>query len=151
MLYSYRVTKYFQSDMNNNLISDKNEWTSFSDVGVSVTMENYVKIEKSYLEVISSLCSYLKVDKLQVFDLECFDDLSLIADGQLLTIEEATVLASRVLREEIWCKLISSSIEFHFGYDFYMYVVSNVDLSQFLSKINCNEILNIHEYMSPYL
>ncbi|WP_411705595.1 hypothetical protein [Edaphovirga cremea] len=151
MLYSYRVTKYFQSDINNNLISVKNEWTSFSDVGVSVTMENYVKIEKSYLEVISSLCSYLKVDKLQVFDLECFDDLSLIADGQLLTIEEATVLASRVLREEIWCKLISSSIEFHFGYDFYMYVVSNVDLSQFLSKINCNEILNIHEYMSPYL
>lgn len=72
-------------------------------------------------------------------------------DGQLLTVDNAHELARSILREELWCKLTSKDIEFHFGYDFYMYLVSTMELSEFFNKSDFTNILNIQEFKSPYL
>jgi hypothetical protein len=151
MSHSYRITKYFNSDANGNLISDDHEWTGFSDVGAKVSQDEYLEVEKTYLDILILSCNHLHVKQLQISDLEDYDNNSSVVDGQLLTIEDASVLASKILREEIWCKLISPDIEFHFGYDFYMYLVAKVNLSMFFISSGLNKTLHIQEFKSPYL
>jgi len=151
MLYSYRITKYFESNTNGNLISNKDEWTSFCEVGKKVSLEEYLKVENAYLDVMASACEYLRISKLKVIDLECINGDSSIVNGQFLTIENACELARSILREEVWCKLVSTDIEFHFGYEFYMYFVSNIEFSNFFEKTKFTNILNIQKFKSPYL
>lgn len=150
MRYSYRITKYFTSSNEGIIISNDSEWTSFSDVGFKVSMDDYLHIEKTYLSFITSTCSYLQVDKLQVTELENYhDDKSFVSDRDL-TIEDAISIARKVLREEIWCKLVSEDIEFHFGYDYYLYITSNYDLSSAYEKKGFGKVLNIEKIKSPY-
>jgi len=151
MNYSYRITKYFESNTSGNLISNENEWTSFSDVGENVSLEEYLKVENAYLVVITFVCEHFHISELKVIDLEIINYDRSIVNGQLLTIESASELSRNILREEVWCKLASTDIEFHFGYDFYMYLVSNMDIYNLLEKTEFAKILNIQKYKSPYL
>lgn len=98
MLYSYRITKYFESNTNGNLISNEDEWTSFSDVGENVSLEEYLKVENAYLDVITSACEHLHVSKLKVIDLECINGDHSSFNGQFLTIENACALARSILK-----------------------------------------------------
>lgn len=132
MKHSYRITKYFTSNETGNLIFNTDEWTSFSVVGLRVTRDDYLLIEDSYLSVIKATCIHLHVNRFKIVEFESCDDDSSIFNNQSLEVEDAIPIARKVLREKLWCKLVSAEVEFHFGYDFYLYVVSNYNLSFFI-------------------
>ncbi|MDK9354893.1 hypothetical protein QQF54_01870 [Lelliottia sp. V106_10] len=151
MQYSYRITKYFSSGEDGRLISGSDEWTSFSQIHGDKLESEYQLIENNYLSIIRTTCNHLHTDNLIVMELENYNDDKSLENEQQLTIDEAMLVAKKVLREELWCKLISQYVEFHFGYDFYMYVTSNHNLLNFFVKNGFNKILNIEEFQSPYL
>lgn len=47
-MYSYRIVKYDYTNLNKL----QSEWTSFSDIGESVSLEEYLTTEKQYIDVI---------------------------------------------------------------------------------------------------
>ena len=58
-------------------------------------------------------------------------------------------VARDCLREKYWCKLSAPKLEFHFGYDYYLYVCSPLDLQQ--TSVLVNELgLFIESKESPY-
>lgn len=151
MQYSYRITKYFSSGGNGKLISDSDEWTSFSQIRGDILEMEYQFIENDYLSIIKATCNHLHIDNLMTMDLEDYNHDKSVENKQQLTIDEAILVAKKVLREQLWCKLISQDVEFHFGYDFYMYVTSTHKLLSFYIKNGFNKKLNIEEFPSPYL
>lgn len=150
MKYSYRITKYWQYNQTGFLISPPEEWTAFSDIEQKAlaTMEDYLKVENEYLNMIKGICQYLRLEQMYVGSLENYDKIEALAEHQPLNIEAAVSLARRILREEVWCKLKHPICEFHFGYDYYLYCVCEEDLTPFFTQQR--SFLNVEEYGSPY-
>lgn len=146
---SLRITKYHGYDVEGNLTSPENEWTSYFDVGNKVSLEDYILVEDEYINFVISLCYLFSVEKLTVSELEIFDEAGLLKYPESVAINELPLLIRDVLREKIWCKLLSDDLEVHFGYDFYMYVVC--PLSSDFIKSNIKTNLNIEAFQSPYL
>ncbi|VFS59484.1 Uncharacterised protein [Leminorella grimontii] len=65
MKYSYRITKYAQTDELDNLCSSSSEWTSFYDIGCKVTEDEYKKVEGRYIDYILDACNFLGVKSLK--------------------------------------------------------------------------------------
>jgi len=148
MKYSYRVSKY--NPLNRNHENKYNEWTSFHDIGRSVTLEEYTLFENAYINAIYAICDYLKINSLCVDGLEVHSDRSIIYhEGQKIGLKKIRCLLMKVLREELWCKLTSDKGEVHFGYDYYIYFVSNKSLKSCFNKIS--DKLYVEEFKSPYL
>lgn len=146
---SLRITKYHGYDVEGNLTSPENEWTSYFDVGNKVSLEDYILVEDEYINFVISLCYLFSVEKLTVSELEIFDEAGLLKYPESLAINELPLLIRDVLREKIWCKLLSDDLEVHFGYDFYMYVVCPLSCDFIKSKIKTS--LNVEALQSPYL
>ncbi|SET26168.1 hypothetical protein [Thorsellia anophelis] len=151
MIYSYRITKYYLASENGHLSSDDSDWTSFHDVGIKTSLQDYMQIENAYVEIISNLCRYLEISFLIIDQLEVYDKNEIFdyANQDKLDIHKIDHIIRMVLREKLWCKLKSKQCEFHFGYDYYMYCVSNTDLTHFIETTST--ILNIQKFISPYL
>lgn len=148
MIHSYRITKYTQRDRRGYLTSPPSEWTSVSDVGTKVTEADYLLVEQAYLDAIGQLCTGLGVTALRVNGLEPADAAE-VHEGQVLDLDAVEHIARQVLRERLWCKLVAPDVEFHFGYDYYLYVVSKVDPVVPLARIAAS--LTVDRYLSPYL
>ncbi|WP_047685474.1 MULTISPECIES: hypothetical protein [Xenorhabdus] len=149
MKYSYRMTKYTNINENGDICSDYDEWTSFFDIGQKVKKYEYEQIENQYIDYVINLCDCLGIKFLRIKDLEVnFDKISYI-DGESININQLRSVIKSILREDIWCKLISDKCEFHFGYDFYMYFVSKIDHKECMDEINT--LLTVQKYRSPYL
>lgn len=146
---SLRITKYHGYDVEGNLTSPENEWTSYFDVGNKVSLEDYILVEDEYINFVISLCYLFSVEKLTVSELEIFDEAGLLKYPESVAINELPLLIRDVLREKIWCKLLSDDLEVHFGYDFYMYVVCPLSCDFIKSKIKTS--LNVEALQSPYL
>lgn len=146
---SLRITKYHGYDVEGNLTSPENEWTSYFDVGNKVSLEDYILVEDEYINFVISLCYLFSVEKLTVSELEVFDEAGLLKYPESVAINELPLLIRDVLREKIWCKLLSDDLEVHFGYDFYMYVVCPLSCDFIKSKIKTS--LNVEAFQSPYL
>lgn len=151
MLHSYRVTKYIHKTPSGYLFSADDEWTSFSDVGTLVTMKEYLKVENSYLEIFSSACSHFNINNLIITDLTSPRLSKNLVEEQSLDVKESVNLVRNILREELWCKLSSAEIKFHFGYDYYMYLISKTDIFDLLLSIKTQKKLHIEKHPSPYL
>lgn len=149
MKTSFRVIKYLKRDIDGNVFTEPDDWTSFYDVGKKVTLEDYLNVESEYLGVIDGLCKALDVHELVIDGLEKNIDNYFFSDNQIVSNGDILLVAQSALREEIWCKLISEKLEVHFGYDFYMYVVCGLNLSEINEKIKTS--LKIEEFYSPYL
>jgi hypothetical protein len=146
---SLRITKYHGYDVEGNLTSPENEWTSYFDVGNKVSLEDYILVEDEYINFVISLCYLFSVEKLTVSELEIFDEAGLLKYPESVAINELPLLIRDVLREKIWCKLLSDDLEVHFGYDFYMYVFCPLSCDFIKSKIKTS--LNVEAFQSPYL
>lgn len=156
-MFKYRITKYNPKCRSNNGAYIKNEWTSVSDIGKSYyegefTATDYINIEDKYISIILSFfeitntCKvYIQqlektLDLIEIAEEECKYSLSKrfnkelyekICNGIYLTIEEACEIARMILREYMWCKIyIDSQNYIEFGYDYYMYFISNVSYFQ---------------------
>ena len=148
MKHSWRITKYWQRTPEGYLGSPTEEWTDFSDVGKRVSIEDYLVVEDAYLDAIRRFCIGIGVESLRIQSLEWRDSRG-YHEGQSLDLYGIERVVRDVLRNVIWCKLVSDSAEVHFGYDYYMYVVSSVDAEAALAE--ADPLLNIEPFLSPYL
>lgn len=146
MKYSYKITKYNPS-YSKEIIRE--EWTSYHDIGKSVSMEEYLLIENEYIESVIGICKCIKTKFLKIKDLEIYNDSLDLVENKKIEIPELKDILRLVLREELWCKLVSKECQFHFGYDYYMYFVSSEDYTSCLKNIS--EMLYIEKFRSPYL
>ncbi|MDE9541209.1 hypothetical protein [Xenorhabdus bovienii] len=149
MKYSYRITKYTNINENGDVFSGSDEWTSFFDIGQKVEQDEYDKVENQYIDYAVNLCHCLRVNSLIIKGLEVNVNEASYFDGESIDINRLRNVIRSILREDIWCKLISDKCEFHFGYDFYMYFVSKIDPQECIEKINT--LLTVQKYRSPYL
>ncbi|NHN34686.1 hypothetical protein [Paenibacillus agricola] len=76
-----------------------------------------------------------------------------IEEGFLLKSHtEIMAACSLILRDVFWCKLVADTkLQVHFGFDFYMYVVSSENCNPVIEKFKESKILFVEEYESPYL
>ncbi|MGZ0707309.1 hypothetical protein ACWPKO_03105 [Coraliomargarita sp. W4R53] len=142
-----RVTKYnpLKRDSSGAYLNE-GEWTSFSEVGTSVSKEEYEKIEQAYID---SALNIVSDSELQLKGLEGdYDDPQLIEGGRVKGNGIEQVLR-KLLREECWCRLESESAFIHVGWDYYMYVgASKIDESTL--KMIEDRGLYPEDFTSPY-
>ncbi|QQA75039.1 hypothetical protein [Pectobacterium parmentieri] len=148
MKYSYRVTKYKNSDGSDDVHSAPGEWTSFFDVGDKVDINDYTEVENQYVDFVIKACSFFSVNECKLKDVEINSDVDYLND-QRVKAGLISEVVRNILREKAWCKLVSDSLEFHFGYDFYMYFLSREDPMRFFNELKSP--LTVKKYVSPYL
>lgn len=160
MQYMWRITKYNPKHRNESGVYSFDEWTSYSDVGKvfngkELTITEYERYEKAYIESVLCLMECNQINKLQITGLEIYEDvnglINNLVNGIMLTIDEIKVVIKYILREYIWCKLVfDENFYVHFGYDFIMYIGSSVSCEDALNHILTNKMF-IESCESPYL
>ena len=154
MVYCYRISKY-DSEYRINGVYLRDEWTSISDIGKVYdgkvfTYNEYKDVENSYLSLIKQVCSRLKVVEMRISSLEDYSNNCLYREGYILKgLDSIIDVARDCLREKYWCKLCAPALEFHFGYDYYIYVCSSLDFKQLHHLVN-DLGLFIEVKVSPY-
>jgi len=148
MKHSYRITKYEPSSRNDK---DKiaSEWTSYSDIKDIVAYKDYLSTETAYINAVLEISRSLSINSFQLSGLEQNTNSVSFKEGQTMNIMGIDAFIRMILREEIWCKLVSEKGEFHFGYDFYMYFVSNENPEHCFQDLS--NILYCESFKSPYL
>jgi hypothetical protein len=162
-----RVTKYspqYRNELGHYL---RNEWTSIYDIGKAfddgvLTVEEYLAVEKAYVDTVKLITQQLGVTVLKVNELEIHHEclspqlrnviatkVDAIYEGMSVSGRELEDIVRLCLRETIWCKLEGEKdLYIHFGYDYYMYVGYTGDID--LDEVSV-EGIHIEEYESPYL
>ena len=148
----YRITK-FNPLYRVNEIYTKNEWTSMYDVGKSYdekifTFEEYLAVEKSYLNVIEKVLQKSNVKRVIIKQGE--NIYSKLNNSVLCSQEEVLLVARGCLREEFWCKLVSRNFFVHFGYDYYMYIGANIEEEHMSEIARENGLFSELIQQSPY-
>jgi len=70
-MWQFRITKYDPSKRNEmGHYMDRDEWTEYSDVGKSVSLSEYERIEKLYIDAALKLCSISEIEYLNMTYLE---------------------------------------------------------------------------------
>lgn len=158
-MYSYRISKYkpILRDNNDNY-TDLEEWTSFNDIGKVLrgelfTYEKYIIIENKYIETIFYFMEYLNIQTFIIKDLEIYDAENLlenVSDNNVIDKNSLKNLLKLILREKIWAKLeYNNDLKIHFGYDYYMYVITKKTSNTLLEKITGLD-LYVEKFNSPY-
>lgn len=156
MKFMWRITKYNPIFRDEKGAYIKDEWTSFSDIGKrfqgrELTLKEYEKFETLYLNAILMLMESNEITELNIVDLEVYEETISIPETMIVNREEIKVLVPQILRENIWCKLENLDGFFvHFGYDYNMYIGSNLDCEIQVNKIEeAGLFAEVKE--SPYL
>lgn len=161
-MFSWRITKYNPKNRDKDgFYLDHEEWTCFSEVGTKVSEEDYLRTESNYINAITTFMDELGIKKLYLNDLEIWSDevqnqnaspfLTKMWVGKSVSTQEIKELAKLTLRNVIWCKLSYKNKFFvHFGYDYYMYIGTNMDSQNVRQKIE-DTGLYVEEFKSPYL
>jgi hypothetical protein len=141
------VTKYNPIHYNNNIYT-KNEWTSYSDIGREYdahlfTKEEYERVERSYIDAVNLFIDFVETNSIQVCnyprkyaylsecrtkDPQLYDVCKRLKDGMILKTNEISIVIQLVLREYVQLSLVVDELSnsyIHFGYDYYMYFVSD--------------------------
>ena len=135
MMNCFRITKYNPAFRNANGSYNRNEWTSYSDIGEFfpdglLTKEEYQLWENRYLDVISHLAEEYHIDYFIPLRKENMPTIP-----STISLPETLNLARRILREECWCILHHPKLEISFGYDYYMYIRCENISNALLEKI----------------
>ncbi len=147
MLHSYRITKYTLYNADGYLTSPPDEWTSFHEIDTLEKELNYLEVETKYLNAIMKISESMNIDHYVISALESSRG-SGFKNHQRIEISGIETVARAILREKIWCKLKSSNGEFHFGYDYYMYFITNKSPPDCMPEIAKH--LTVEEFLSPY-
>jgi hypothetical protein len=170
MNFYYRITKYNPIYRDENGAYIKDEWISYSDVGEAfggekLTLNEYLDVENKYIDSIIAFmnCSNfqaLKVSSLEIIESPEIDKNSTeqmvgiyknIKNNATFSIGDIKDLCRLILRNYIWCKLVAdTNLEIHFGYDYYMYIVSRLACANVVRDIQKNGLF-VEKYESPYL
>lgn len=129
----------------------REEWTDFSDVGKEfvdgiLTMADYERVEQQYLATANSCFAHFQEEKLYLVDVEYYSspvesDLlpiyQQIRSGEsVFELSTFSNLARLILRGYIWGKIIGEVLECHFGFDFYMYLISARESEIIMDKVS---------------
>ncbi|MCQ4637791.1 hypothetical protein NE619_13735 [Anaerovorax odorimutans] len=153
----YRITRYDPKNRNEKGYYAVDTWVSYCDIGKyyegkALEVQEYLSIEKSYVDAILDILLNMNVEALEIVELDsCFTIEELYKElkewGILLTskekkllkdvvgkkeisLDETRTIIPLILRECLWCKLISRQPEciLEFGYDLYTYITcSRID------------------------
>ena len=146
----YRVTKYnpeFRDSTGKYLVSD--EWTSFFDIGKSVSIEDYECTEKAYIDTAIEVLQETNCIGLNVVSLEKNAPEKEAEEEDFLKLNALKNIFQSVLREEIWCKFENESHYVHFGYDYYMYIGTPDECINAREQAKLRG-LYVEEFKSPY-
>jgi hypothetical protein len=122
-MLEYRVTKYDPQFRDVTGAYSRREWTSYRDVGGSVSLDDYLTVEATYVRVAIALLIEADIGSLQVRGFENAGNKPVAyAEGSLLARTEWEYAFRSVLREQFWCRFESPESFVHFGWDYYMYV-----------------------------
>ncbi|EOA3012160.1 hypothetical protein ACX35G_000976 [Enterococcus faecalis] len=167
-MFYYRISKYnpkYRDESGHYTLQD---WTSFYDIGKvflgrKLTVEEYNTIENLYIEVVVLSMKETKQEFLTVkalekiaeenmaeMDSDCQAFYQNIHDGDKLSLEEIPVFMKLQLRELLWAKLSSKNLNVHFGYDYYMYIISSKKLSSVVESFYKRGIYIEENIHSPY-
>ena len=151
----YRITKYDPSFRKPAGAYTREEWISVNDVGrsfagVTLTREEYERVEGAYVEAAIAFLREAGVYALTVEGLENQRGQVLnFREGSLLPLEQVGDVLRRILREEFWCRLNGVGGFVHVGWDFYMYV--GVRCPCPAAQVRATELgLYVEEFSSPY-
>ena len=165
----WRVTKYnpkFRDEFGHYTLIE--EWTCPSQIGKTIngkefTLDEYLRVEAAYINSVIKFMEESNVDSLRVLQLECdiskedkksplyekeFEKLILKEDA-VLNKDEIRLICKMVLRNFLWCNLYSMGFFVHFGWDYYMYIGSNVNCVT-ANKFATNNGLFVERCTSPY-
>lgn len=131
-MIEYKITKYNPL----NRIEGKYtvlEWTSISDIGKVfddgvLTYSRYAQVERRYIDCCIELLQKAAVSELLVGSPEYYDE-GLRLPDILSTESEMRRAIMCCLREKCWAKLENSDFFIHFGYDYNMYVGTNLSVT----------------------
>ncbi len=148
----YRITKYNPIYRMNGIYT-KDEWISMYDVGKmydgkTFTFEEYLTVEKSYLNVIKKILQEVNIKRVIIKQGE--NMYSKLNNSVLCSQEEVLLVARGCLREEFWCKLVSKDFFVHFGYDYYMYIGANIEEDHMSEIARENGLFSELIQQSPY-
>ncbi len=131
-LYEFRISKYDYKYRHNGVYL-KEEWTSINDVGKvfegkMLTDSEYEYYERLYLSFIERVCAQLGITEMFVSCLEDYNNICPYSSGAHIKGTNAIIEVARdCLREKYWCKLVTDICQFHFGYDYYLYLCSSLN------------------------
>ncbi len=169
MNFNYRVTKYNPTFRNEKGWYLRDEWTSHGDIGRKYNdevffMDEYLEVENKYIQAILQFMQCNKITSLRVTKLqeksglaqdtdntqEMINIYNKIKNRVLVSGEDLENICKLILREHLWCKLRNDkNMEVHFGYDYYMYILSKSPCEKAISNIKKSGLF-VEEYESPY-
>ncbi len=167
-MHQWRVTKYDPKLRDENQVFMGDDWTTFQEIGEmfegkELTREGYIEVEDRYVQVALAFLRSAGYTSIRVEDFEGntyqperIDELRLnidmpIKNGQELIMEETAQAIRMLLRGIIWCKLVVPGRFFiHIGWDFYMYIGSDVDLPKPKTEVEKMGLF-VEEFASPYV
>jgi hypothetical protein len=119
----WRVTRYDPALRDERGAYRVDTWTSVSDVGPELTLNEYLDVEAGYLQAFRAFAEESGVVQLQIRELDIGEG---AREGELVAVDAAGELVRRMLREELVCRLESPRNDFaiHVGFDLYMYIGS---------------------------
>ena len=127
--YYYRVSKYDPAFRNGGVFT-KADWTSYADIGKAFeghmfTLEDYLRVEKRYIQFILDVVNACKGNKLRLVYLEASEDL-LWRVGQTLSDNDLIGFWEDCMREKCWGQLENDTLLIEHGYDFYVHIGCNL-------------------------
>lgn len=155
--YQWRVTKYnpdYRDEFGHYTLRE--DWTSPYDIGnvfikKEFTLKEYLQVESSYINAVITFLEECGIEFLRVLHLEERDlteeDKSsflfeseyenvVIQEDKLLNKEEIQLICRMVLRDFLHCHFYFNDVFFvHFGWDYYMYIGSNVHCSEAIKEV----------------
>ena len=143
-MINYRISKY-NPWFRVNGIYTKEEWTSIGDVGKCFdgkrfTFDEYIAIENNYVVFVDRIIQLTKTDLLKITGLEDDSHNCQYENGHILRKEEVSSVVRGCLREEYWCRLVASSLEISFGYDYYVYAKCSLNYFQMMDMASDLEL-----------
>ena len=148
-MFEFRVSKYDPRHRNEAGDYLLDEWTEFSEVGETVSMEVYEQVEDAYIQSAGDFALTWSSKRILIHGLECSRGTTSLSEGQLITMGDLPWVLRSILRSECWCRLEVADGFIHIGWDYYMYLgVSVVEPA----IINATEKrgLFVEECRSPY-
>jgi len=171
-MFQWQITKYNPKYRDERGFYTKDEWTSISDIGsvYKITLVDYLTVEDKYVEAVMYFMEHLKVNNMiirtfekrsgfdkqikkfpEIYPQEMVSLLSSVHENLVLDQRQVMMICRLILREDMWCKLISADSNFfvHFGYDYYMYIGSTKKCTEIVSRIEKTGLF-VEKFESPY-
>lgn len=155
MLLWYRITKFDPVGRDASGAYTRDDWTSVTDVGSVfggeiLARSEYDRIETLYSDAVTCFANAANVAFLEIAEADGRASNEGFPTGARVAVGNLDTVIRRVLREEMWCKLVSPEMCVHFGFDLYMYVGLRRALSSAVQCVGESGLFIEHGIQSPY-